>query len=83
MDFTEIRRRTIIALFFDDVLSDELVLKGGNAISLISSISNSKCSSCSKSWMPNPLPYRRRFPNTARLLPAKALTYYSGLIRNS
>jgi nucleotidyltransferase AbiEii toxin of type IV toxin-antitoxin system len=35
MDFTEIRRRTIVALFSDDVLFDELVLKGGNAISLI------------------------------------------------
>jgi Nucleotidyl transferase AbiEii toxin, Type IV TA system len=35
MNFTEIRRRTIIAPFSDDVLSDELVLKGGNAISLI------------------------------------------------
>lgn len=35
MDFTEIRRRTIVALFSDDTLFDELVLKGGNAISLI------------------------------------------------
>lgn len=35
MNFDEIRRRTIIALFSDDTLFDELVLKGGNAISLI------------------------------------------------
>lgn len=35
MDFDQIRRRTIIALFSDDALFDELVLKGGNAISLI------------------------------------------------
>jgi predicted nucleotidyltransferase component of viral defense system len=35
MNFDEIRRRTIVALFSDDALSDELVLKGGNAISLI------------------------------------------------
>lgn len=40
MDFTEIRRRAIIALFSDDVLSDELVLKGGNAISLIYGFGN-------------------------------------------
>jgi predicted nucleotidyltransferase component of viral defense system len=35
MDFTEIRRRTIVALFSDDVLYEQLVLKGGNAISLV------------------------------------------------
>lgn len=35
MDFAEIRRRTIVALFSDDALYDELVLKGGNAISLV------------------------------------------------
>ncbi len=35
MDFTEIRRRTIVALFSDDVLYEHLVLKGGNAISLV------------------------------------------------
>jgi len=40
MDFAEIRRRTIVALFSDDVLFDELVLKGGNAISLIYGFGN-------------------------------------------
>jgi predicted nucleotidyltransferase component of viral defense system len=40
MDFTEIRRRTIVALFSDDALFDELVLKGGNAISLIYGFGN-------------------------------------------
>lgn len=35
MNFTEIRRRTIVALFSDDVLYEHLVLKGGNAISLV------------------------------------------------
>jgi len=35
MDFTEIRRLTIVGLFSDDVLYEQLVLKGGNAISLI------------------------------------------------
>jgi hypothetical protein len=35
MDFTDIRRLTIIALFADDELFDQLVLKGGNAISLV------------------------------------------------
>jgi predicted nucleotidyltransferase component of viral defense system len=35
MDFTAIRRRTIVALFSDDVLFEQLVLKGGNAISLV------------------------------------------------
>ena len=35
MDFDEIRRLTITALFSDDELYDEIVLKGGNAISLV------------------------------------------------
>ena len=35
MEFTEIRRLTIIGLFSDDTLFEQLVLKGGNAISLI------------------------------------------------
>jgi predicted nucleotidyltransferase component of viral defense system len=40
MDFDEIRRHTIVALFSDDVLLEELVLKGGNAISLIYGFGN-------------------------------------------
>lgn len=40
MNFEEIRRRTIVALFSDDALLDELVLKGGNAISLIYGFGN-------------------------------------------
>lgn len=35
MDFAEIRRVAITALFSDDVLLDQLVLKGGNALSLV------------------------------------------------
>jgi predicted nucleotidyltransferase component of viral defense system len=35
MEFTEIRRLTIIGLFSDDALFEQLVLKGGNAISLV------------------------------------------------
>lgn len=35
MDIEEIRRTVIVAVFSDDVLFDLLVLKGGNAISLI------------------------------------------------
>ena len=35
MDIEEIRRTVIVAVFSDDVLFDRLVLKGGNAISLI------------------------------------------------
>jgi predicted nucleotidyltransferase component of viral defense system len=35
MEFAEIRRLTIIGLFSDDTLFEQLVLKGGNAISLI------------------------------------------------
>lgn len=35
MDFSEIRRLTIIGLFSDDRLFEQLVLKGGNAISLV------------------------------------------------
>ena len=31
----EVRRRVLIAIFSDDVLMDELVLKGGNALALI------------------------------------------------
>jgi hypothetical protein len=35
MEFSEIRRLAIIGLFSDDALFEQLVLKGGNAISLI------------------------------------------------
>ena len=35
MDFTEIRRIAITALFSDDMLLDRLVLKGGNALRLV------------------------------------------------
>ncbi len=35
MDFDEIRKLTIVALFSDEVLMERLVLKGGNAINLI------------------------------------------------
>ena len=35
MDFLEIRRLVIIALFSDDVLLEQLVLKGGNALQII------------------------------------------------
>lgn len=35
MDFNEIRRIAITALFSDDMLLDRLVLKGGNALSLV------------------------------------------------
>ncbi len=40
MDFAEIRRVTITAMFSDDLLSELLVLKGGNALSLIYGISS-------------------------------------------
>lgn len=40
MNFDEIRKRTIIALFSDDELIDQLVLKGGNALSLIHRVSS-------------------------------------------
>lgn len=40
MTFEEIRRITIIALFSDDELIDQLVLKGGNALRLIHKISS-------------------------------------------
>ena len=39
MTFEAIRRLTIVALFSDDELLDQLVLKGGNALSLIHGIS--------------------------------------------
>lgn len=35
MDFIEIRRTVIIAMFSDDVLMETLVLKGGNALNLV------------------------------------------------
>jgi len=35
VDFDEIRRLTITALFSDDELYEQIVLKGGNAISLV------------------------------------------------
>ena len=40
MNFTDIRRRIIVALVSDDILFDQLVLKGGNAISLIYGFGN-------------------------------------------
>jgi len=39
VEFTEIRKLTITALFSDDELFDQLVLKGGNALSLVLGIS--------------------------------------------
>ncbi|MCC6536588.1 MAG: nucleotidyl transferase AbiEii/AbiGii toxin family protein [Bryobacterales bacterium] len=39
MNFEQVRRLTIAALFSDDELVDQLVLKGGNAMSLIHRIS--------------------------------------------
>ena len=39
LGLTEIRKLTITALFSDDELFDQLVLKGGNAISLVLGIS--------------------------------------------
>jgi predicted nucleotidyltransferase component of viral defense system len=39
LELTEIRKLTLTALFSDDVLFDQLVLKGGNAISLVHRIS--------------------------------------------
>jgi len=39
MDFAQIRRLTIVALFSDDRLADQLVLKGGNALSLVYRVS--------------------------------------------
>jgi predicted nucleotidyltransferase component of viral defense system len=35
MDFTQIRRLVVIAMFSDDVLMERLVLKGGNALELV------------------------------------------------
>jgi len=40
MDFAEIRRVTITALFSDDYFLEHLVLKGGNALSLIYGVSD-------------------------------------------
>ena len=40
MDFAEIRRLTIIALFADDELLRLLVLKGGNALTLVYKLSS-------------------------------------------
>ena len=39
MDYDEIRRLTITALFSDDTLLDKIVLKGGNALSLVYGLS--------------------------------------------
>jgi hypothetical protein len=39
MDFAEVRRLTIVALFSDDLLFEQLVLKGGNALSLVYNLS--------------------------------------------
>jgi len=40
MNFDEVRRHTITALFSDDVLFEQLVLKGGNAMSIVHGISS-------------------------------------------
>jgi predicted nucleotidyltransferase component of viral defense system len=39
MNFEEVRKLAITALFSDDILFDQLVLKGGNAMSLVHGIS--------------------------------------------
>jgi len=39
MDFAEVRRLTIVALFSDDKLWEQLVLKGGNALNLVYGLS--------------------------------------------
>lgn len=39
MDFAEVRQLTIIALFSDDLLFDQIVLKEGNALSLVYGLS--------------------------------------------
>ena len=39
MDFAEVRRLTIVALFSDDILFEQIVLKGGNALSLVHGLS--------------------------------------------
>ena len=40
MNFDDVRRYTITALFSDDVLFEQLALKGGNAMSLVHCISS-------------------------------------------
>jgi len=40
LDFAQIRRAAIAALFSDDVLTEYLVLKGGNALDLIYGITS-------------------------------------------
>jgi hypothetical protein len=40
MNFAEVRRLTIVALFSDDRLFEQIVLKGGNALSLIYGLSS-------------------------------------------
>jgi len=40
MDFAEVRRLTIVALFSDDQLFEQIVLKGGNALSLVYGLSS-------------------------------------------
>jgi predicted nucleotidyltransferase component of viral defense system len=39
MDFAGVRRLTIVALFSDDQLFEQIVLKGGNALSLVYGLS--------------------------------------------
>jgi predicted nucleotidyltransferase component of viral defense system len=40
LDFTEVRRVIITAMFSDDLLSEQIVLKGGNALSLVYGVSD-------------------------------------------
>ena len=39
MDFAKVRRLTIVALFSDDRLFEQIVLKGGNALNLVYALS--------------------------------------------
>ena len=39
MDFADVRRLTIVALFSDDQLFEQIVLKGGNALNLVYGLS--------------------------------------------
>ena len=45
MNFEDVRRLTITALFSDDMLFDRIVLKGGNAMRIVHDIGTRTCSS--------------------------------------
>jgi hypothetical protein len=66
--FADIRKLTITALFSDDVLFEQLVLKGGNAMSLIYHISPRVSLDLDSPWRPTLKTSKRSMPGWSMFL---------------